>query len=109
MTGRVRRAVEDAWPRSASSTRRTCAGSTRRALEFFERLRPHDRPVIAEHRAEVSEVLADAAALVIAGGHVGVLAEVLHLFNVAAALRSAPVIAWSAGRDGAGRPDRALP
>jgi cyanophycinase-like exopeptidase len=42
-------------------------------------------------------VLAEAAALVIAGGHVGVLAEVLHLFNVAAALNGAPVIAWSAG------------
>jgi hypothetical protein len=76
-------------------------------LEFFDRLRPHDRPVIAEHRAAVSEVLADAAALVIAGGHVGALAEVLHLFNVAAALNEtapnsaapngAPVIAWSAG------------
>ena len=76
-------------------------------LEFFDQLRPHDRPVIAEYRAAVSEVLATAAALVIAGGHVGVLAEVLHLFNVAAALNgaapnpaapnSAPVIAWSAG------------
>jgi hypothetical protein len=66
-------------------------------LEFFDRLRPHDRPVIAENRSAVSAVLADAAALVIAGGHVGVLAEVLHLFNVAAALNGAPVIAWSAG------------
>jgi hypothetical protein len=66
-------------------------------LEFFDRLRPHDRPVIAENRAAVSAVLANAAALVIAGGHVGVLAEVLHLFNVAAALNGAPVIAWSAG------------
>ena len=66
-------------------------------LEFFGRLRPHDRPVIAEHRAAVSAVLAEAAALVVAGGHVGVLAEVLHLFNVAAALNGAPVIAWSAG------------
>jgi hypothetical protein len=64
--------------------------------EFFARLPPHDRPVIAEHRAAVSAVLGDAAALVVAGGHVGVLAEVLHLFNVAAAIRS-PVIAWSAG------------
>jgi hypothetical protein len=35
---------------------------------------------------------------VVAGGHVGVLADVLHLFNVAAALNGgAPVIAWSAG------------
>ena len=64
--------------------------------EFFDRLRPHDRPVIASHRSAVADVLGSAAAVIIAGGHVDVLAEVLHLFNVAAALRS-PVIAWSAG------------
>lgn len=64
--------------------------------EFFDRLRPHERPVIASHRASVAELLGSAAALVVAGGHVGVLAEVLHLFNVAAVLDS-PVIAWSAG------------
>jgi hypothetical protein len=64
--------------------------------EFFDRLRPHERPVIASHRASVAGLLGPAAALVLAGGHVGVLAEVLHLFNVAALLRS-PVIAWSAG------------
>jgi len=64
--------------------------------EFSARLQPHDRPVIASHRASVASLLGEAGALVIAGGHVGVLAEVLHLFNVAAALRS-PVIAWSAG------------
>jgi hypothetical protein len=69
--------------------------------EFFARLAPHDRPVIASHRASVAEILGGASALVVAGGHVGVLAEVLHLFNVAAALQfpggSLPVIAWSAG------------
>jgi hypothetical protein len=74
--------------------------------ELFDRLPPHERPVIAEHRAAVEGVLGDAAALVIAGGHVGVLADVLHLFNVAAALNAGaepsrapgwPVIAWSAG------------
>jgi hypothetical protein len=64
--------------------------------EFYQSLRPHDRPVIAGHRAEVAGLLADAAAVVVAGGHVGVLADALHLFNVAASLRSA-VIAWSAG------------
>ena len=57
--------------------------------EFFERLRPHDRPVIAEHRAAVAGLIGEAAALVMAGGHVGVLADVLHLFNVAAAVRPA--------------------
>ena len=64
--------------------------------EFFDRVRPHERPVIASHRSAVAGLLDSAAALVVAGGHVGVLAEVLHLFNVAALLRS-PVIAWSAG------------
>jgi hypothetical protein len=64
--------------------------------DFYQRLAPHDRPVIAEHRAAVAGLLGDAAALVVAGGHVGVLADTLHLFNVAASLRS-PVIAWSAG------------
>ena len=72
--------------------------------EFFARLPPHERPSIAGHRAAVAGVLAEAAGLVIAGGHVGVLAEVLHLFNVAAALRPGipgwPVIAWSAGAMG---------
>ena len=73
--------------------------------EFFARLPPHQRPSIAGHRAAVAGVLAEAAGLVIAGGHVGVLAEVLHLFNVAAALPSSgapgwPVIAWSAGAMG---------
>ncbi len=54
--------------------------------------------MIAGHRAAVRGVLGEARALVIAGGHVGVLAQVLHLFNVAAALEEQlPVIAWSAG------------
>jgi hypothetical protein len=69
--------------------------------EFFQRWQPHDRPAIARHRAAVAAILADSAGLIMAGGHVGVLADVLHLFNVAAALRSQapgwPVIAWSAG------------
>ena len=59
--------------------------------EFFQRLRPHDRPVIAEHRAAVAGMLGEAWALVLAGGHVGVLAEVLHLFNMAAALAAGAV------------------
>jgi hypothetical protein len=64
--------------------------------EFYEIWPPHERPVIAGHRHEVEAVLRDAAAVVITGGHVGVLIAALHLFNVAAGLR-VPVIAWSAG------------
>ncbi len=64
--------------------------------EFYERWPPHDRPVIAQHRAAVGRLLEGVTALVVAGGHVGVLVASMHLFNVAAAL-DAPVIAWSAG------------
>jgi hypothetical protein len=64
--------------------------------EFYARLEPHARPVIAAHRDEVAAILREAGALVVAGGHVGVLADVLHLFNVAAFVGST-VIAWSAG------------
>jgi hypothetical protein len=49
--------------------------------EFYAELPPHERPVIAGHRAEVAALLGDAAALVVAGGHVGVLADVLHLLS----------------------------
>jgi hypothetical protein len=64
--------------------------------EFYATWTPPDRPVVTEHRAAVEELVGSAGALVITGGHVGVLGWVLHLFGVAAALRS-PVIAWSAG------------
>lgn len=64
--------------------------------EFYDTWPPHERPIIAEHRAAVSRILADSAAVVVTGGHVGVLVTAMHLFNVAAAL-AVPVIAWSAG------------
>ncbi len=61
----------------------------------FERLwRPGERWVAAEHLAAVRQVLAGAAALAVAGGHVGVLGHVLRLFAVTA---PPEVVAWSAG------------
>jgi hypothetical protein len=105
-----RRSAGDALTEAVTAVRELDAAHLRRIDgvqgEFFQRLQPHDRPVIAGHRAAVAGLLGEARALVIAGGHVGVLAEVLHLFNVAAALSSgalssgpgsSPVIAWSAG------------
>jgi hypothetical protein len=67
----------------------------REARDAFEsRWRPGERLAAAEHRAEIRQITDAAAALVVAGGHVGVLLHVLRLF----AVRAAPVvIAWSAG------------
>ena len=65
--------------------------------EFYDRTAPHDRAVIAEHRAEVAALLERCAAVTIAGGHIGALSWCLNLFNVRPALESKPVVGWSAG------------
>jgi hypothetical protein len=62
----------------------------------FEALwRPGERA--ADHRAAVGRVLDGAAALAVAGGHVGVLGHVLRLFAVTGMSRPPVVVAWSAG------------
>ncbi len=58
--------------------------------------RPHERPVIAQHREEVRRLLGEAEALAIAGGHVGELARVLRQFDVKRHLPRT-LIGWSAG------------
>jgi hypothetical protein len=67
----------------------------REARAVFEaRWRPGERLAAAEHQSGVRQVLDAAAALVVTGGHVGVLLHVLRLFSVTA---PPVVIAWSAG------------
>lgn len=64
---------------------------------FYVARQPHVRPVIAAHREEVAAIVAGCAAIAIAGGHVGVLNDCLHLCNVAAFIDAQPLIAWSSG------------
>lgn len=52
--------------------------------------------IVAQHRGEVSELLSGAAALAIAGGHVGFLSRCLRLFDVSPPA-AMPVVGWSAG------------
>ncbi len=63
---------------------------------FYAAWSPQERPIVSEHREEVRRILEPAAGLVVAGGHVGVLVQVLHLFHVAPFI-PATVVAWSAG------------
>lgn len=65
-------------------------------LEFYDAWQPQTRPLVAGHREQVREILQSAAGVVIAGGHVGDLVRVLHLFHVEPHLPGL-VIAWSAG------------
>jgi hypothetical protein len=63
---------------------------------FYSSWPPHERPAVEGHREEVAWLLRDAQAVVVAGGHVGDLTRVLHLFNVGPHLPGV-LIAWSAG------------
>lgn len=58
-----------------------------------------NRASVARHREQLRTILAPAAALVIAGGHVGSLLNRLRLFDIIAMARAAgkPIVAWSAG------------
>jgi hypothetical protein len=57
---------------------------------------PEQSEPIQRHRQEVGELLADAAVLAVAGGHVGILLRCLRLLAVDPPAEL-PVVAWSAG------------
>jgi hypothetical protein len=61
---------------------------------------PWTHPAVAPFHARVGEALQGARALLVAGGHVGVLVNRLRFFGVPEVLQSAPTVgvaAWSAG------------
>lgn len=81
--------------------------------EFYARWQPQHRDAVVTARFAVGRAIAATDAVVIPGGHVGVLIGALHVFNVAPALAALtedgsgvavstpqlhrPIIAWGAG------------
>lgn len=65
--------------------------------EFDRRWRPAKRPAVARQREELTALLADCRALLVAGGHVAVLLNRMRLFELLTLLGKLPVVAWSAG------------
>lgn len=65
--------------------------------EVFVALRLAERRDIARHRTEIARILDGVGALLVAGGHVGILLNRLRLFGVLELARDLPVIAWSGG------------
>lgn len=64
---------------------------------YDEVIRPEHRPSVEGARAAVVQAIEHAAAVLVAGGHIGVLLSRLRLLNLGPALARRPVIAWSAG------------
>lgn len=63
---------------------------------FYAETRIGERGSMAEQRAELAELVRKSAGMVIAGGHVGTLLHLLHVFGLAAVIKE-PLITWSAG------------
>ena len=61
------------------------------------------RPALRKQRRAIDEILVGCQVLAIAGGHVGVLTELLGLFGFRQRLRGRSWLAWSAGAMALGR------
>lgn len=64
--------------------------------ELGTSVRAEESPVVGWHRGEIDAMLRDCPALVLPGGHVGVLLQSLRLFAITVP-PELPVVAWSAG------------
>jgi hypothetical protein len=69
----------------------------REHTSFRRRLRPQQRASVVPHIKELRALIEPAAAVLIAGGHVAVLANRLRLFDLQRLLAGKTLIAWSAG------------
>lgn len=65
--------------------------------DFDARYKPENRPAIAEHRAQIADIVNDCDAIAIAGGHVASLLNRLRLFGIADLARGKTIFAWCAG------------
>ena len=110
----ARDAVRDVWnhggePAIRRAARRSALGIMRRLdrehvlaiervhQEFNRENALAERPMIQRHRRELAALIGQAAAVLIAGGHVAILVNRMRLLGLADILRDKPVLAWSAG------------
>ena len=64
---------------------------------YEEKLQTADRPLVANHRSEIGEVLNGCEALLISGGHVAIILNRLKIFGVLEMQPQLPIFTWSGG------------
>jgi hypothetical protein len=65
--------------------------------DFEAAMKPSTRPAVMRHKAQIAELVAEASALAIAGGHVATLVNRMRLFELADLVEGKTVFAWSGG------------
>lgn len=78
------RALDDAHARALTAAHE----------RFYQTHPPQERPSITRHREEVASIVAGCGAIAIAGGHVGVLNDCLHLCHLTSLIEGQHLIAW---------------
>jgi hypothetical protein len=91
---RARRSAISALRRLDSEHARTLRAAH---LRFDRAVDPSGHPLLAGQRAGLEALIASAGVICIAGGHLPVLLNRLRLFGLERALRTRPLVAWSAG------------
>lgn len=95
--GLIRQARRAAIAALRQLDRQHYAGLTRVRRLFELKWHPSRRPAVAREIAHLKEALDRAGSVLIAGGHVAVLANRLELFAMQRLLKGKRLLAWSAG------------
>lgn len=66
-------------------------------VDYDRQLNVPQRPCVAAHRRELSEVLSKVQSLVIGGGHAAIILNRLRIFGVLDLAPHLPIVAWSGG------------
>jgi hypothetical protein len=77
--------------------RQHVAAAIREHASFTRHWHPARRASLVPHVDALKRAIDDAAAVLVAGGHVAVLLNRMRLFGLGALLKSKPLVAWSAG------------
>ena len=64
---------------------------------YEERLQTASRSLVVDHRREIGEILSRVSAILISGGHVGIILNRLKIFGILEMRPELPIIAWSGG------------
>ncbi len=65
--------------------------------QYEEKLQTANRPMVADHRREILEILKQVNAILISGGHVAIILNRLRIFGILDSRPELPIIAWSGG------------
>ena len=88
--------IEAAFETLRQLDRQYLVRTTQICDQYDSKLDIHNRSHVRHHRDELQKTIAECSAIVISGGHVGIILNRLRLFGILES-NSLPIVAWSGG------------